>query len=326
MSTALPRSQRTQIKEKAPRLAKFTLGLAAAAMLAGMFGQALAAEPASAGLATKTDNAVLARVVQKVYTAALKGTPDPKVNVYFTDDDKVTDAAMAVSDVRQAGCQVVINNKVLDRDFTRALIKATGWDDETAAIYIIGHELQHCVTSQDVHAALAKLAPLTVRNAQVLEASVFKNKFAYLLATKPADSQTFDAFMTLRTGAANARLDEQISDIAGLLMVQQLSKTGLTAHAVEVLSAMRADSADKGDSQHATSPALDALAVKLHLDDTFGRHMSADEIVRTAYTLSAGAKIKTSTTDFSSASLQQLREAAILNALPADIEAPAPSL
>lgn len=232
----------------------------------------------------KAERPGLARAVKVVAALTKQGSPSLKAPVYFTDFDFIEENGHAVSSVRAQGCEVTINNDVTDTDFNTKLKLYTGWDDEQVAIFVAAHELQHCVTMDDVHRVAFSKTALSDREAHALHAFVWGTGIAKNVARHPRNRVAIKQLEDAGEKPVFVRANESISDVTGLIMVQQLSKKGLTLHAVQGLQRLRAEfSPDPIYNSHHTVPALKVFETKLQLDETFGKYIAPEHVAQVAY-------------------------------------------
>lgn len=233
----------------------------------------------------------LVTAVRLVSQLTKKISPDLRAPVYYTDFDFVEELGHAQSTVKAKGCKVVLNNDLFDNDFVEKLRSYTGWDDKQAAIFIAAHELQHCVTKDDVRRAAYSKEALTDKDAEVLHAFLWGTEWAQDIARKPADPRAVHGVHYASTKDAYIRANESISDVTALIMLQQLSAGSITVETVEGLKKLRAEeSPDPIRSSHHTVQALNVFITKLHLDDSFGKFIAPAHIAQVAYQIVGSAK------------------------------------
>lgn len=226
----------------------------------------------------------LVTAVRLVSQLTRKISPDLKVPVYYTDFDFVEELGHAQSTVKAKGCKVVLSNDLFDTDFVEKMKSYTGWGDKQAAIFIAAHELQHCVTKDDVRRAAYSKEALTEKDAEVLHAFLWGTQWAQDIASKPADPRAIHGVFYASTKDAFIRANESISDVTALIMLQQLSAGSVTVEAVEGLKKLRAErNPDPIRSSHHTVQALDVFITKLHLDESFGKFIAPAHIAQVAY-------------------------------------------
>lgn len=249
----------------------------------------------------------LSKAVRVVSKLAQQASPGLKAPVYFTDLDFVEELGHATSSVRTKGCKVVINNDYANDEFVIKLREYTGWDEKQAAIFLAGHEIQHCITKDDVRKAVFSKSALSEREAHALHTFAWGTKIAENAARHPASRRAVEGLEYVGTKGAYIRANESISDITGALMVQQLSEGGLTIKAVEGLKKFRMEenpNALNGD--HHTVPALSVLLTKLHLDESFGKYIAPEHIPQVAYQIAGTIKPES---DYTKGTVEGLKKA-----------------
>lgn len=258
---------------------------------------------------SRTSDIRLAKAVHEVYKVSKKGTPNLKAPIYFTDFDFIEENGHAKSAPQYSDCEVVINNKVVQSEFNQKVKKATGWDDTQIAIFVAAHELQHCVTMSDVHKVIFNKSALSEREAEALHAFVWGTGIAETVAKHPGNSSVLHKMSELSESPVYLRANESISDVTGLIMVQQLSPKGLTVDAVEGLRKVRMEtSPDPIYSGHHTAQALEVLATKLHLDESFGKYIAPQHVAQVAYQIVGMAKPESEYTKTTVADIKKARD------------------
>jgi hypothetical protein len=186
----------------------------------------------------------------------------------------------------ELACDVYITKGVLHTGYDVALKKETGWDDFAYAAYVLGHEFQHCATMQNIDIANghARTPETTVRRAQFARAVGINESMVQKLLSEN-HYQLKDLTSELASEQAT-KLQESISDVAGLLLVQKLAPDGLTIDAIDGLKRARNRYAQV-DAEHDTTNALEWLSIQVSLDPKFGRHFTLEQIMHESYKIVA---------------------------------------
>lgn len=215
-----------------------------------------------------------------------KGSPDLKVAFYYTDDVNVEKYGHAISNINRDNCRVVLNNRFATMDEMRVLKKYTGWDDEQMAIMLVAHELQHCVTTADIRQAVFNKEALSERTAQALHTYVWGTGVGKKVARDPESAEAVAHLMATAKDDVFGRANESISDITALLLVQKLSKQGLTIEAVEGFKKWRTEfHPDEHVDRHHTVPALDMYVRMMKIHQLLGTDLEPEKIAEAAYTI-----------------------------------------
>lgn len=257
--------------------------MALVAALSGFSGHAFAAPDTTDANIDRT-NPHLIKAVNAVMGVMTKGSPDLRISVSYTDDSAEEEYGHALSDIRAKGCKIVLNNNFANSKQMQLLKEYTGWDDEQTALVLVAHEVQHCVTSDDIRRAVFTKAALNDRTAQALLTYVMGDGIAQKVARNPDNKEALRDLILTAKNPSMGRAAESISDITGLFLVQKLSAKGLTIESVEGFKKWRAElTTDTIYDRHYTVPALTMYAKMLSINESLGLNIPAENIAEASY-------------------------------------------
>lgn len=286
------------------RVNKAVKSMVLIAAFAGFSGQALAVQN---NASVDQTNPHLIEAVNAVTAVMKKGSPDLKISVSYTDDSTEEAFGHALSDISAKGCKVVLNNNFANNEQMRLLQEYTGWDDEQMAIMLVAHEIQHCVTSDDIRRAVFTKAALNDRTAQALLTYVMGDSIAARVARNPDSKEALRDLVLTAKNASMGRAAESISDITALFLVQKLSAKGLTKESVDGLIKWRAEFAtDKVYDRHYTVPALQMYSKMLSINGLLGTEVPPENIAEASYMVVSETAPDT---DYSKVSVDDLKSA-----------------
>jgi hypothetical protein len=275
-------------------LAKISIGVAIATIAGGALGAILGNH--FFYIHANVSDPAVQRAVVAINTLSAGSTHVLKP--FETTIDTITTVGAAVSrhaaDGRQT-CAVFVAADMKETSFSSEVKKATQWDDFSNSIYILGHELQHCETREDLEDIKTSTRG---SHANLVRAVSPSDEMVHKLLS--ADNVELRTIVSdLRRNARAQNLNESVSDIVGLLLVQKLTPGGLPAEAVDGLIRVRRYNS-RFDNVHNTTASLQWLATRLHLDPTYGRDLSIKEMAAEAYAIVSKAN------PYTTASIEQV--------------------
>lgn len=197
-------------------------------------------------------------------------------------------------------CDIVINSDAESDPFILALMNATGWSKQKAALFVIGHEQQHCEDLARMNKILH--GKITPQSNLVMSAVVPSTDLVNWMTKQESP---WLAYVNRRYDQKFLRIGEASGDIAGLLLVNKVY--GITSDQVRRLAAFRSDaSSEDYDETHNTTQWLIGFARMLELkndyfpgvDASVLKTMSNEDVVILHYTLLS--KIRVRSFDFGS--------------------------